>query len=108
LGIEQKGAEAPSEQTSLGETHDLRSGNDQVVKHPDIDQPKRVYQSARDELIGVRWLSDPGWMGMTEDHSGRVEPQSFLDDFPWMHRRAINGAAKELDELDDAVSAVKE
>ena len=45
---------------------------------------------------------------MTEDHSGRVEPQSLLDDFPRMHRRAINGAAKEFDELDDAMSAVKE
>ena len=46
-------------------------------------------------------------MTVRDDHGGRVEPKAVFDDFPRIHRRLSQRAAKELGGIDDPVLGIE-
>src|SRR6185436_21118129 len=51
-----------SQQTSFGERERLAARHDEVVQHLDVHQGQRVFQVAREQLVGLAGLRHAGGM----------------------------------------------
>ena len=79
-----------------------------MVENPHVDERQRVAQAVGDELVGLRRLGHARGVVVGEDHGGRVAAQRFLDHLAGVDGGAVDGAAKERHEFDDAVAVVEE
>jgi len=71
-----------------------------VVENADVDQRQCVFQSMRDELIGLAGLCHTGWMVVSQDDCRGIAMQRLPHHLAWMHAGAIDGAAEQFVEED--------
>lgn len=95
-------------QSRFGETHHVIAGDDEVIDQSDLKQRERVLQPAGYRLISWRDLGYSTRVAMRENHSGRMARKSLSYHLPGMHRGAVNGTAKELDEFDQPIASIEE
>lgn len=77
-----------------------------MIEDANVDEPKRIDQSAGDELVGLGRLCDAARVRMRQDHGGGVSLESFLDDLARVDRCAVDRSPEELDEPDDPMAVI--
>ncbi len=78
-----------------------------MIEHPDVHQRQRLAQPAGDELVRLAGLGNARGVVVSEDHRCGIAAERLLDDFARMHAGAVDGAAKQLVEGDQAVAVVQ-
>ena len=78
-----------------------------MIEQPNVDQAERLLHSLRDEFVGLTRLGNPGGMVVSDDHRRRIALQGELDYFAGMYARTVDGAAKQLFVLDQAVALIE-
>ena len=81
--------------------------HDEVVEDPDVEQRQRIAQSPGDELVRLACLGDARRMVVREDHCGRIVRECLPHHFARVHARAVDRAAKEFVEGDQAMAVVE-
>ena len=81
--------------------------NDEVIKHPDIDQCECLLEAARDELIRCARLRKARPMVVIEHYGCRVVFEGCLDDLSRMDRGAADCAAEQILDRDQSMPAVE-
>lgn len=81
--------------------------HDEVIEDPDVEQRQRIAQSPGDELVRLARLGDSRRMVVRKDHRRRVVRECLPHDFARMHAGAVDRAAEELVEGDQAMAVVE-
>ena len=81
--------------------------HDEVIQGAHVEQCERLLEPACDQLIRPRGLEHPRRVIVGEDHSGCVVQQGLAEHLTRVHSRHVDGAAKELLEGDQPVTAVE-
>ena len=74
----------------------LGLSDDQMVQHPDPNQPQRLSQFAGDGLIRRARFGNAAGMVVRENHRRSVMPKARTHHFPWMHARTIDGPGTQI------------
>ncbi len=78
-----------------------------MVQQPDIDQFKGRFEALRDALVSLAWLRDPAWMIVGKYDGCRVDGKCLFDDFPRIHRCAVDRAAEYFVKSQHAMAIVE-
>src|SRR2546421_350723 len=97
-----------SYQPAFGKGHRAAPCDDEMVEHLNIDQGQRAFQRAREDLVGMARLCDPGGVVMRENHGRRVMPQRALHHLTRVNARLGQGAAEQLLVRDHPMLRVEE
>ena len=74
---------------------------------PDVHQRERLLDALSDEFIGLAGLGNSRWMIVRDDHRGGIALQGQLHDLARVHAGAVDGAAKQLFELDQSMTFIE-
>ena len=78
-----------------------------MIEHADVDQLQGFAQPSRDHFVGLTGLGDAGWMIMRQYDRGGIAGQRLLHYLARMHAGAVDGAAEQLIEGDQAMPIVQ-
>ncbi len=78
-----------------------------MIEQADVDQRQGLLDAVGDELVRVAGFGDPGGVIVRDDDGGTVPLEGALDHLARMHAGPVNGAAKQLLELDQPVPVVE-
>jgi hypothetical protein len=78
-----------------------------MIEQANVDQRERFLDALGDQLVGLTRFGDAGRVVVRNDDGGGVALQGQLDDFSRMHARAVNRAAKQFLELNQAMALVQ-
>ena len=78
-----------------------------MIEQANVDQRQCFADPLGDEFIGLAGLGNPGRVIVRHDDRGGISLQRQLDDLPRMHARAVDGAAEQFLEGDQAVPVVE-
>ncbi len=91
----------------LNEREAAAVSHDEVIQNADVDQSESIPEPLRDDLVRLARLEDAGRVVMRKDERRGVVEQRLAHDFPGMHDGAVEGAAEELLESDQAVPGIQ-
>src|SRR5689334_648019 len=91
----------------VGEGEDAVGGDDEVVADADVDETEGVAEAACDALVGRAGLCDTRGVVVEEDDGGSVMGQGGLDDFAGINGGAVESAAEEILDGDEAVTDIE-
>jgi hypothetical protein len=82
------------DKSTFGQAGGVPASDDDVIKHSNVDECKCFFQTSRDELISLAGFSYTARMVVRHDNRRGIVLEGLLDDFTWVHRCAIDGAAE--------------
>ena len=69
------------DKSPFGKTDRARSGHDEMVENPHVDQGQRLFEVLRQQFIGTARFRYSGRMVMGEHDCGGITPQGVLHHF---------------------------
>ena len=78
-----------------------------MIEQADVDQGERFLDALGDQFVGLTRFRDAGRVIVRDDDRGGIALQSQLDDLARMHAGAVDRAAKQLIEGDQAMAIVE-
>ena len=84
------------------------TGDDDVIKHGDIDQRQRFFEPVRNEFVRLARFGRTRWMRMSQHQSSGVTSKGQLHHLPGMYAGSIDRAAKQLYVFDEPMARVEQ
>ncbi len=78
-----------------------------MVEHPHVNQCKGFFQPAGDRFIRMAGFSNAAGVVMKQQRGRGITCQCLLHHDPWMNRSTIDGAVKQLGDIDDPMAVVE-
>jgi hypothetical protein len=79
-----------------------------VIQNANIEERERLFETSRDELVGLTGLCDAGRMIVEEDDSGGVSLEHNAYDLARVHGRAGDRATEENLSANESMAGVEE
>ena len=95
------------QQTVFAEGEALAVADDDVVEDAHVEERECLLQAARDELVRLAGLEDAGRVVVGEYHRCRIVRERLAQDLTRVHAGAVDGAAEQLLEGDQAVAVIE-
>src|SRR5580700_7671235 len=96
-----------SKNSTLRQRHARAIAHDDVVEQTDVHQSQCLFHPLCDELVRLRRFCHAARVIVRDDHGGGIALQGELHDLPRMHAGAVNRAAKQLFELNQAMPLIQ-
>src|SRR6202162_6030259 len=96
-----------SKQPSFCERHAGPVAYDEVIQYADVDKREGILESARDELVRSAGFRYARRMVVREDHGRSVMREGLLHHLTRMHAGAVDRAAEQFFEGNQAVAVIK-
>ena|ERR1700722_4177072 len=96
-----------SDKSTFSQRYAGAVADNDVIQQPDVDQRERLLDALGDEFIRLARLGNSRWMIVRNDDRRRIALQRQLDDLARVHARAVNRAAKQLLELNQAMTLIE-